>query len=322
MKKIPVNIISGFLGSGKTTAILKLLDQKPMDEMWAVIINEFGKISIDSQTLQSKSVAGSVFDISGGCICCSARGYFHENLDRILQSERFDRIIIEPSGLGGIDLVSEIVSSFPQLKLMPTICLVDITAIENSRMQLNPIYRMQILKAELIVFTKCDLVPDSTRQDQLIHLFITLNRDRLSDIYFKGDDFSVELLMIDHPAAIIPAGFKIIVPVSQMLTDSNYEELNLISPSEDIFSKEKVTRFLKEHPQIIRAKGHLLTEAGWKRVNYTLSGLLFETCEAKVQNELVMIMEKPGSLVYPEGEEAALLVDRSVMRSWLLAAGS
>ena len=64
MKKIPVNIISGFLGSGKTTAIIKLLGHKNAGEQWAIIVNEFGKISIDCQTLSSSSPSGTVYDIS------------------------------------------------------------------------------------------------------------------------------------------------------------------------------------------------------------------------------------------------------------------
>jgi G3E family GTPase len=107
MGKLPVNIISEFLGSGKTTAIIKLLSLKATDEHWAVIINEFGKISIDSQTLRSISNVGKVFDISGGCICCTAKGYLKENIEEIIQSGKYSHIIIEPNCLGGIDMVSE-----------------------------------------------------------------------------------------------------------------------------------------------------------------------------------------------------------------------
>ena len=130
MDIIPVNIISGFLGSGKTTAIISQLNHKANDENWAVIINEFGKISIDSQTLRSSSQSGKVFEISGGCICCSAKGYFKENLEKILQEGNYSRIIIEPTGLGGIDVVAEIVNANEGLRLMPVICMVDITIIE------------------------------------------------------------------------------------------------------------------------------------------------------------------------------------------------
>lgn len=170
MKKIPVNIISGFLGSGKTTAIIQLLSQKSDDVQWAVIINEFGKVSIDGQTLKSGSEAGTVYEISGGCICCSANGYFRENLEQIIQSGNYSRIIVEPSGLGGIDMVSEIVSTNTDLQLMPVICLVDILGIENPRLQLNPIYRMQISTSSMIAFSKCDLI-DVVNEELLINLF-------------------------------------------------------------------------------------------------------------------------------------------------------
>jgi len=86
---IPVHIISGFLGAGKTTMIIRLLGRKPETENWAIIINEFGKISIDAQTLQSKSAEGSLYEISGGCICCSAKGYFAENLDKIVRAKGY-----------------------------------------------------------------------------------------------------------------------------------------------------------------------------------------------------------------------------------------
>ena len=153
MKKIPVNIITGFLGAGKTTAILKLFSQKANNELWAVIINEFGKISIDSKTLRSGSATGKVFDITGGCICCTAKAYLNESLEEILQTGLYSRILIEPSGLGGVDMVSEIVLAKPRLVLKPIICLVDITGMEIPRLQLNPVYQTQITKSNIVIFT-------------------------------------------------------------------------------------------------------------------------------------------------------------------------
>ena len=91
-KKIPVNIITGFLGSGKTTAILHLLKQKKAEEQWAVVINEFGKVSVDFETLSPKASKNEkVFEISGGRICCSAKEYFDENLNEIIAQQGFDR---------------------------------------------------------------------------------------------------------------------------------------------------------------------------------------------------------------------------------------
>jgi len=161
MYKIPVHIISGFLGAGKTTAIIRILSRKPAGENWAIIINEFGKISIDGQTLQSESAEGSVFEITGGCICCSAKGYFQENLEKITLQNRFHRIIIEPSGLGGIDHITELVRKHPALQLMPVVCIVDIAMTRHPRLKMLPIYKAQVQQADLILFSKTELVGEN-----------------------------------------------------------------------------------------------------------------------------------------------------------------
>lgn len=291
MKKIPVHIICGFLGSGKTTAIIKLLDQKANDEKWAVIINEFGKTSIDSQTLRSSSDAGTVFEVSGGCICCSAQGYFQENLEKIIQSGDYSRIIIEPSGLGGIEMVSEIVNVNPNLELMPVICLVDMTCIENSRLQLNPIYRMQITKADVIIFSKCDLVIDETEQLLLIEKFKSSFPNK-RDCILIGTNLWFSLLDADIPGNTRSDTYRMISAENPNLSDSNYQEKTSLFGSDTIFDTRRVIRFFNDHPSIIRAKGHIRSEKGWKLFNFTLSGYLFEACQEKEQNEIIFISEK------------------------------
>ena len=294
MDKIPVNIISGFLGSGKTTAILNILSQKTTDEQWAVIINEFGKISIDSQTLRSFSPTGTVFDISGGCICCSAKGYFQDNLEEIVQSGSYSRIVIEPSGLGGIDMVSDIVSNIPYLKLMPVICLVDIYGIENPRLQPNPIYRMQITKADVIVFSKCDLLTDLAVQDNLISKFKLLFPGKRLNLSKSGNIFLPYLSGNDNYRNPHQNNFRMIMPVNLNLTDRNFKEENFIFTSDAIFNADHLTRFFIDSPQVVRAKGHIRTEKGWNLFNFTLSGCIFEPCQTKEQNEIVIIVEKSG----------------------------
>ena len=157
---IPVHLISGFLGAGKTTAILELLSRKPTGEQWAIVINEFGKISIDGKILAASATGQSVFEISGGCICCSAKAYFLEDMEKIVQTGRFDRIIVEPSGLGGTDHITELAAQHPGLQLMPVICLIDITMTANPRLKMLPIYKSQILKADLVLFTKSELLTE------------------------------------------------------------------------------------------------------------------------------------------------------------------
>lgn len=293
MKKIPVNIISGFLGSGKTTAIIQLLGQKTDDEQWAIIINEFGKISIDGQTIRSSSHAGTVYDISGGCICCSARGYFYENLTKIVRDGNYSRIIIEPSGLGGIDTVSEMVGLIPQLSLMPVICMVDIMAIENPRMQMNMIYKNQISKAELIIFSKCDLV-NRPEQERLIERFITLFPDKQDSLAYKTN-LLASLLYIDSREKVKLNQYRMLSSTNPVLSDTNYQQKNYSFNADIIFDLNLLTSFLIQHPFIIRGKGHIRTKNGWMLVNYTLTGSTFESCQENQQSEIIIIAEESSS---------------------------
>jgi len=307
MKKTPVNIISGFLGSGKTSAIIWLLAQKNPDESWAIVINEFGKISIDGQTLQSKSTEGSVFDISGGCICCSARGYLNENLEKIVETGKYQRIIIEPSGLGGIDMVSEIVKLKSGLHLMPVICLVDVTVIENPRLQMNFIYKNQISKAGFIVFSKIDLVPESELLNQLIGKFKSLFPEKKN--LLLGENLTPALLDLDLANSGTQHVQFIFTPESQ-LTNQNFEEKLFHFENNIRFNTSKLSGFFHEYQAIIRAKGHLQTENGWQLVNFTLSGCIFESCPQKNQGELVIIAEKSVEFPFPDFQERmeALLI--------------
>ncbi len=301
MEMIPVNIISGFLGSGKTTAILKLLSQKNNDEQWAVIINEFGKISIDSQTISDSSEAGKVFEISGGCICCSAKGYFQENLEKILKEGNYSGIIIEPTGLGGIDMVSEIIKSNPELVLTPLLCLVDLTIIENPRLQLNPIYRNQISKSDVIVFSKCDLVTKITEKERLIKKFRTLFPDK----HVYTDILSIYGFNALPDSNFIKEKRTNFQSVYPSFTDTNYIEKHYKFNSAVSFNSEKLSGLLNNHSAILRAKGHIQTEKGWVLVNFTLSGFSVGPCRPKECNEIVLIFEKkePDLFLIPEDKD-------------------
>lgn len=300
MFKTPVHIISGFLGSGKTTAIIRLLQHKNTDENWAIVVNEFGKISIDGQTLQEKSAKGSVFDISGGCICCSARGYLNENLEKIIETGTYDRIIIEPSGLGGIDIVSEIVDSKPRLLLMPVICLVDITAIENQRLQMNFIYKSQISRADWIVFSKCDLLPDTGQQDKLIGKFKFAFPEKQHLLI--GENLTPALFDFDFGNRE-SQNVQFIYAAGQHLLNKNFEEKYFRFEGNILFDSQKLTGYFNEQQSIVRAKGHIQTETGWKLVNFTLSGSSIEPCQQKNQAELVIIAEKSDLNPFPDFQD-------------------
>ena len=92
------NLITGFLGSGKTTTIRHLLANKPEHERWAVLVNEFGEIGIDGALLAD---SGAVLkEIPGGCMCCVNGLPMQVGLNMLLQQNKPDRLLIEPTGLG------------------------------------------------------------------------------------------------------------------------------------------------------------------------------------------------------------------------------
>jgi G3E family GTPase len=285
MKMIPVNIISGFLGAGKTTAIIRLLGMKQPDERWAIVVNEFGKISIDGQILREESLAGSVFDIVGGCICCSARIYLRENLDKIIEAGCYDRILIEPSGLGGAEMVSEIVESIPTLGLMPVICMVDATCMNIPHIEKNWIYQSQIRKAGRIVFSKCDLLDEMVLTQQTERFkTVFLGKEK----YVPAQQLSIDIL---YPDDAVEAEKTPVETFSVLgyAKKEDYKETTIRLDAEYFIDLKKLSAFLEEHPSVLRAKGYLQTENGWELFNYTLSGIFTETCGIRTQNELVII---------------------------------
>ena len=102
IQAIPTNLITGFLGSGKTTAILHLLRCRPENANWAVLVNEFGDVGIDGAMLEQKGLGDGVFikEVPGGCICCAAGLPLQIALNLLIKKANPERILIEPTGVG------------------------------------------------------------------------------------------------------------------------------------------------------------------------------------------------------------------------------
>lgn len=110
-----IDIISGFLGSGKTTLIKKLIEEELKDEKIVIIENEFGEIGIDSSFLNEAGI--NITEMNSGCICCSLVGDFSKALSQVLDEYDPDRIIIEPSGVGKLSDVISAVENIESDKL-------------------------------------------------------------------------------------------------------------------------------------------------------------------------------------------------------------
>ncbi|MEX3019993.1 GTP-binding protein [Kluyvera sp. STS39-E] len=151
------NLITGFLGSGKTTAILHLLANKPADEKWAVLVNEFGEVGIDGALLADSGAL--LKEIPGGCMCCVNGLPMQVGLNTLLRQGKPDRLLIEPTGLGHpkqiLDLLTAPVYE-PWIDLRATLCVMDSRQLLDEKTANNENFRDQLAAADIIVSNKSD----------------------------------------------------------------------------------------------------------------------------------------------------------------------
>ena len=169
IENIPTNIITGFLGVGKTTAILHLLEQKPVNERWAVLVNEFGEIGIDGSlfenTQKNADEHQAVFfkEVPGGCMCCSAGLPMQVALTLLIAEAKPDRLLIEPTGLGHPEEVLQVLTSDSYadvLDIQKTITMIDARKVADSRYANHSTFRQQLEIADIIIANKSDQYDD------------------------------------------------------------------------------------------------------------------------------------------------------------------
>lgn len=160
---IPTNIITGFLGVGKTSAILHLLKSKPADERWAVLVNEFGEIGVDGSLFggqHSEEQGVFIREVPGGCMCCAAGLPMQVALNQLLARAKPDRLLIEPTGLGHPKEVLQVLSADyyqDTLDLQKVLTLVDARKLSDERYTSHQTFNQQIAIADIVVGNKQDL---------------------------------------------------------------------------------------------------------------------------------------------------------------------
>lgn len=171
--EVPTNVVTGFFGAGKTTAIRHLLTQKPADERWAILVNEFGDVPIDQAALTNSAAAEAagtgdvtIQEIVGGCLCCTMNTPMQAAIAEVLRHARPHRLLIEPTGLGHPAGIVDTLCKKPlaeAIDLRAVICLVDPRFAIDPRIQAAEAFRDQAELADVLIANKCDLAEDEQR---------------------------------------------------------------------------------------------------------------------------------------------------------------
>jgi G3E family GTPase len=184
-------------------------------------------------------------------------------------------------------MVTDIVSNIPELFLKPVFCLVDILMVRNPIKLTIPIFKRQIDKADFIIFSKTDLLSNEFEKIELIKIFkANFPKANIFDVT-KPDISILDIESMDektqlNPYSLFEAG----------LSADNYLQKSYTFDNETVFDVERLAKILIANTCILRAKGTIRTFAGWKLLNYTLTGCIFESCLDCSKSEFVIIIEK------------------------------
>ena len=166
LQNIPTHVIAGPLGAGKTSLIKHLLAQRPANERWAVLINEFGQIGLDAALLTQDDDGIALGEVAGGCLCCVNGAPFQVGLGRLLRKAKPDRLFIEPSGLGHPAQLLKQLRQAPWqdvLAVQPCVLVLDAQALAAGK-PLPDAQRETLASAGLLVLNKDESLDATQRR--------------------------------------------------------------------------------------------------------------------------------------------------------------
>ncbi|MCU0704734.1 MAG: GTP-binding protein [Fimbriiglobus sp.] len=280
MTPIPANLITGFLGVGKTTAVLDLLRRKNPAERWAVLVNEYGTVSIDDAFIEGEMVDGvSVRSVAGGCFCCTTAPMLPVALHFLLQDMRPDRLLIETSGLGHpATLVDTLRTKYAdRIELRATLGMITPSDFAAPGMiDSNPVFRDQVQLSDVLVLNKLDtatpkLITDFQRWANDLFppklLVAATEQGRLDERWLD-----IEPLPPEETGCGVREKVALAPLTSLPQGGGSPDARGFVFPPEAIFDEDCLLAALGRHPAITRLKGVFHCENNWLAVNRTESG--------------------------------------------------
>lgn len=324
IRSVPLNLITGFLGAGKTTAIRHLLATRPEGERWAVLVNEFGKVGIDQAVLGGEGI--TIREVPGGCLCCANQLPLQVALSQLLVRARPDRVLIEPTGLGHPARVLELLREAhwrAALDVRATLTLVDARELADPRVRAHETFNAQVEAADVLVFSKDDLLDESDRERA--RTFAAGLLPPKAHVFFLADG-ALPGAWLDLPGRSLPprrsllhvppaANAADVVPAAPVVEPPfHYSEAlpeaalaGWVFPPDWVFGHDALLNALFFLRDTLRVKGVFHTDRGWIFFNATRldTGIHSEAPRADSRLEVIA----PAPLDWA-ALEAALLAAR------------
>ncbi len=248
MSKVPLYIVAGFLGSGKTTLMRRLLDYTVAQGLRpGVIVNDFGAVNIDSAELRRQGLG--LAELNGGCVCCSNASQLPPAVKRLIRNKS-DLILVETSGLANpIELLDQVTMPWlvPDVRLASVITIVDAAGWATLG-QMSDLAADQVRCADAIIVNKCDLT-DPTTLSELGHALTSLNTSARQWTASQADVDVDDLLATANQPHSLPT------PTAH---DAHIRSLSLTTPA--ALDRACFEQFLTALPAgVLRAKGIIQT---------------------------------------------------------------
>ena len=321
---ILTHVITGFLGAGKTSLISALLEQKPVSERWAIVVNEFGQIGIDQVAWSGAGVM--IKEVPGGCICCTQNLPLQIALGQIISQSGAQRLLIEPTGLGHpAELLQMLREPHWQTLLKPaaTLCAIDARQLGDARVIAHETFQAQVAAADLLVFTKADLLSAEQREQavQFASAQTAAQPSSAKPWVFAQPD-QVDSGWLEMPLLkpvtqrrsllhLRPQGVANEVAVAPQTPPFHYHEQRQgqdvggwILPADWVFQHDPLLTTLLSWRVAERVKGVFHTDQGWIFFNATGHDMTIKSTEYRADNRVELISSV--ALDWPAQEQVLL----------------
>ncbi len=287
IKDIPTNLIFGFLGVGKTTAVLDWIRHKPADQSWSVLVNEFGEVGIDGAIYQSQGIA--VKEIPGGCMCCAQGVPLQVAINRLLRETLPDRLLIETSGIGHPAGVLKTVQGNDfrgVLDIKAVIALVDPEQLLSEACVSNELFLEQLALADVLVANKIDLASHAALE---AYRSMATQFDPPKAKVDSTAHGRMKLAWLEHPHSDRDSNVAAVAAATAQ--SARWQSMNWRYPADTIFDLNLLKRWISTLP-VVRLKGIVNTRDGSYVVNYAAGKLAVQAAGNGLATRLQVIDQK------------------------------